>query len=103
MNGCIEQHKTPLQFAIFNLQFSICNSFFLSLTPERRRGPRMTFRLFIYCCALGGGWAAFLAWGLVRMLLVEEISEPVWRAGLIGGILGLFVASAIGFVDALLN
>jgi len=22
----------------------------------------MTFRLFIYYCALGGGWAAFLAW-----------------------------------------
>src|SRR5436305_635317 len=58
----------------------------------------MTFRLFIYYCALGGGWAAFLAWGLVRMLPVEEISEPVWRAGLIGGILGLMVGLAQGFL-----
>ncbi|MBI1916073.1 MAG: FHA domain-containing protein [Planctomycetes bacterium] len=63
----------------------------------------MTFRLFIYYCALGGGWAAFLAWGLVRMLPVEQISDPVGRAGLIGGILGLFVAAALGLVDALLN
>jgi len=63
----------------------------------------MTFRLFIYYCALGGGWAAFLAWGLVELLGILEIESTVLRAGLIGGILGSLVAMTIGFVDGLLN
>ena len=32
----------------------------------------MSFKLFIYYCALCGGWAAFLAWGLVQWLGVGD-------------------------------
>ena len=63
----------------------------------------MTFRLFIYYCALGGGWAAFLAWGLAHLLGATRATDPTWRAMAIGAILGSLVAMAVGFVDALLN
>jgi hypothetical protein len=63
----------------------------------------MTFRLFIYYCALGGGWAALLAWGVVEVLGILNIDNLVVRAGLIGGILGMLVAATIAFVDGLLN
>ncbi len=63
----------------------------------------MSFKLFIYYCALGGGWAAFLAWFVVQVSGIREVQPLVWRAALIGGYLGLCVASAIGLLDALLN
>ena len=64
----------------------------------------MSFRLFIYYCALCGGWAAFLTWGL----------RPGHRPGQPAAGRRLhgdpdrrhprrFVAAAIGFVDAVLN
>jgi hypothetical protein len=46
----------------------------------------MSFKLFVYYCAIAGGWAAFVAW-----------------ATLIAGILGLLVAAGIGTIDAILN
>ena len=64
----------------------------------------MSFRLFIYYCALCGGWAAFLTWGLMRV--IAETRPPqgvVFQATLIAGLLGALVAAAIGFVDAVLN
>ena len=64
----------------------------------------MSFRLFIYYCALCGGWAAFLTWGLMRV--IAQANPPqnvVFQATLIAGILGSLVAAAIGFVDAALN
>jgi hypothetical protein len=62
----------------------------------------MSFKLFIYYCAMGGGWAAFLAWGIVAATGIPDIT-PLWRATLIGGILGLFVAAIIGMLDAIMN
>ena len=62
----------------------------------------MSFKLFIYYCALLGGWAAFLAWGLVQLTIRGHLS-PIPYACLTGGILGLLVAGAIGAVDAALN
>jgi hypothetical protein len=68
----------------------------------------MSFRLFIYYCALCGGWAAYLAWALVWGTEVgpggrHQPSSPELSSALIAGILGLLVAAAVGAVDAVLN
>jgi hypothetical protein len=63
----------------------------------------MSFKLFIYYCAVVGGWAAFLTWGAAQGSGIRDLGSPYGRAALIGGLLGLLVASAIGLVDALLN
>jgi|SRR5579884_1298184 len=63
----------------------------------------MSFRLFIYYCAICGGWAAFLAWGIAQGIGFRGISNLYLRAMLIAGILGMLVAAAIGAVDALQN
>jgi hypothetical protein len=63
----------------------------------------MSFRLFIYYCAICGGWAAFLTWGILAATgLRGDINHYLW-ATLTGGLLGMIVAAAIGAVDALLN
>ncbi len=63
----------------------------------------MTFNLFIYYCALGGGWAAFAAWGAVQLFGVTDLNNQLARGTIISGIVGLMVAAAVGFADALLN
>ncbi len=63
----------------------------------------MSFKLFIYYCALCGGWAAFLAWALVQGVGIRNIDQLWLRAALIGGVLGMLVAGAVGLIDALLN
>ncbi|MGE3805615.1 MAG: FHA domain-containing protein [Gemmataceae bacterium] len=67
----------------------------------------MTFRNFIYYCAICGGWAAFLAWALAEVMGVfppyESKTDAVIRASVIGALVGLLVASTIGMLDALLN
>jgi len=63
----------------------------------------MSFRLFIYYCTVCGGWAAFLAWGVVQGIGFRYISPLYLRTTLIAGVLGLFVAAALGAVDALLH
>jgi hypothetical protein len=61
----------------------------------------MSFKLFIYYCALAGGWAAFLTWGIVAWFR-QELNDYAYAA-LTGSILGLLVAGAVGTVDAVLN
>jgi hypothetical protein len=63
----------------------------------------MSFRLFIYYCALCGGWAAFLAWAATAALSVRTLEPAFLRVVLIGGLLGALVAGAVGMVDAVLN
>jgi MFS family permease len=64
----------------------------------------VSFKAFIYYCALCGGWAAFLAWAIVVILGVTAAEErPVTRSVAIAAILGLCVAAAVGLMDALLN
>ena len=63
----------------------------------------MSFKLFIYYCALCGAWAAFLAWGLVQWLGVAAVESPLLHVIGVGGILGALVAGAVGMMDALLN
>jgi hypothetical protein len=63
----------------------------------------MSFKVFVYYCALCGGWAAFLTWAIVYVTGITFIGTEWVRAGLSGAVLGMMVAGAIGTVDALLN
>ncbi|MCS6850919.1 MAG: FHA domain-containing protein [Gemmataceae bacterium] len=65
----------------------------------------MSFRLFIWYCAMCGGWAAFFAWALVQFLKIDpdHVASPVLRASFIAAILGLMLATSIGLLDALMN
>ncbi len=60
----------------------------------------MSFRLFIYYCALCGGWAAFLGWVFGRILSPHN---DIGRAGIRGMFLGMLVALGLSLVDALWN
>src|SRR6202011_4335549 len=64
---------------------------------------RMSFKLFIYYCALCGGWAAFLCWAVAQGSGIRDIQSEYGRAALIAAVLGLLVAGGIGMVDAILN
>jgi hypothetical protein len=66
----------------------------------------MSFKTFIYYCALCGAWAAFFVWIVVLATGVREMGEQgkVYTAtGLIAMFLGLLVAGAVGGVDAAQN
>lgn len=79
----------------------------------------MSFKAFIYYCAMCGGWGAFLAWALLDPLLGMNphlVREELFRKGEvfskfhamhvssgIAGCLGLVVATAVGLMDALAN
>jgi hypothetical protein len=66
----------------------------------------MSFKVFIYYCALCGGWAALAAWGLAFAsgFTADSDNQSVYtRSMLIGGTLGLLLAAVIGLLDALMN
>jgi MFS family permease len=63
----------------------------------------MSFKLFIYYCALCGGWAALLVWLVVQTAGILERGDPTWQSTQVAGILGVFLAVAVGGMDALLN
>jgi hypothetical protein len=58
----------------------------------------MTFRLFVYWCALCGGWTAAVGWALGRLF---GGNDPLGGTGLRGMALGLMIALGLGTVDAL--
>jgi hypothetical protein len=58
----------------------------------------MSFRLFVYYCALCGGWAALIAW-FIGIYLYPRL--PLGAAGIRGMWLGVFVAFGLGLLDAL--
>jgi hypothetical protein len=60
----------------------------------------MSFRLFIYYCALCGGWAAFGGWALGHALAP---STGIARTVLFGMSLGLVLSFGLGCIDALWN
>lgn len=64
--------------------------------PGRKR--TMSFRLFIYWCALCGGAGAFIGWALGR---AWNVSSATLSQGIKGLFLGLALALALGLVDAL--
>ena len=57
----------------------------------------MSFRLFIYYCAVCGGCAAYLGWMLGRL---AATGDPVGEAGLKGLLLGMLLALGLSLVDA---
>lgn len=74
----------------------------------------MSFKLFIYYCALCGAWAALIAWLLVVVVGLNADPEGllttneykwkwVLKATLTGGLLGILLAMAVATLDALLN
>ena len=63
----------------------------------------MSFKLFIYYCALCGGWAALLAWLFIEWTGLPATDSVILRDALIAAIVGLLLAFVIGAVDALLN
>lgn len=67
----------------------------------------MSFRSFIYYCAVWGGWASFVAWAIVHCLGIagktSRIESALISAGLTGMVIGMTVAAAVGAMDALLN
>jgi hypothetical protein len=60
----------------------------------------MSFRLFVYYCALCGGWAALVGW-LLGVWLAPGEDYLLWRNGVIGMFLGLLIALGLGLVDSL--
>jgi FHA domain len=60
----------------------------------------MSFRLFIYYCAVCGGCAAFLGWMLG---LLVPLKHHIAVAGMRGLFLGMMVAFGLGLVDSLWN
>src|SRR5260370_42450713 len=63
----------------------------------------MSFKLVIYYCALGGGWAAFLTWGIVQAAGMRDWENKTAYTAVTGAILGCLIAATIGLFDAILN
>src|SRR5258708_5404612 len=60
----------------------------------------MSFRLFIYYCALCGGWAAFCGWALGVEI---HPAGDLGKAGIRAMFLGICVALGLSGVDAVWN
>jgi len=58
----------------------------------------MSFRWFIYYCAVCGGCAAFLGWMLGR---VPHVEHHVWQAAVKGVFLGMLLGIVLTLVDVL--
>jgi hypothetical protein len=61
----------------------------------------MSFRLFIYYCAIIGGWAAFGGWALGRVL--ARTDRLIAQQGIKGLFLGMAIALGLSLVDAFWN
>ena len=61
----------------------------------------MSFRFFIYYCALWGGWAAFLGWIPGRLVTIQR--SVVATDGIRGMCLGMLVALGLSIVDSIWN
>ncbi len=61
----------------------------------------MSFRVFVYYCALCGGWAAFVGWLLGAWLVPRSDDNLVGQMGIIAMFLGMMIAIGLGLVDAL--
>src|SRR5438270_243582 len=63
----------------------------------------MSFRLFVYYCALGGAWSGFVGW-LLGMILAPNMGTSdfsyVLRTSVTGMLLGFSVAFGLSFLDA---
>jgi MFS family permease len=65
----------------------------------------MSFRLFVYYCAIAGGFAGFIGWVLGKVLNISVTGDPdylkvVLHESLVGMFLGFAVAFGLSFLDA---
>lgn len=66
----------------------------------------MSFRLFVYYCALGGAWSGFVGWLLGRFLSPGVVADntayfpQVLRDSVVGMWLGFAIALGLSFLDA---
>jgi hypothetical protein len=63
----------------------------------------MSFKLFIYYCAVCAGWAALFASGLAELWKLQDLRSEWLRSSSTAAIVGLTLAAAVGTLDALLN
>src|SRR5271170_1901708 len=66
----------------------------------------MSFRMFIYYCALCGGWSGLVGWAAGSAFAPvqrDPTGSSVLRAGVQGMFLGLAVALGLSLLDALWN
>jgi len=65
----------------------------------------MSFRLFVYYCAVAGAWAGFIGW-ILRLIAPaggDSYFAYVLRASVIGMFLGVSVAIGLSTLDAIFN
>src|SRR5947209_473147 len=63
----------------------------------------MSFKLFIYYCAVCGGWAAAFGWVFGQVMAPSPDKSLIMRAIVLGSFLGMFVALGLGLLDGLWN
>src|SRR5262245_21442540 len=65
----------------------------------------MNFKMFMYYCALCGGWAALITWAVQQAAGLQGSNSfsPFVKTMIIAAILGVLLAFVIGLLDALLN
>lgn len=66
----------------------------------------MSFRLFVYYCAVAGGWCGFVGWLLGWMIAPtggETFFNSVLRTSIQGMFLGFSIALGLSFLDAVFN
>lgn len=66
----------------------------------------MSFRLFVYYCALAGAWAGFVGWILGRMFAPDTgatFFSSILHTCIQGMFLGLAIAFGLSFLDATFN
>src|SRR5262245_59984524 len=63
----------------------------------------MSFRLFIYYCALCGGWAALVGWLFGNLPVPDAEVHPIGRSGIMGLFLGLMAGLGLRLVDCMWN
>jgi len=64
----------------------------------------MNFKIFMYYCALCGGWAALITWALQQAAGMQNSDySPFVKTMIIGTLLGVLLAGVIGLLDAMLN
>src|SRR5262245_50723159 len=61
----------------------------------------MSFRLFVYYCAIFGGWAAFVGWLLGALFAPRNDEYLIGQMGIIAMFLGVAIAVGLGLIDAL--
>jgi len=64
----------------------------------------MSFKLFVYYCAVCGAWFGFFGWLLGRQITTGQVQEMLLLKTILRGLaLGMMVALGLGVVDALWN